>query len=156
MLLARRQVPDASLEESSPDRLGERLNMAEAMETPATSAAAQPGTIGAHIVPAAQTIAMRADANPPAPPSGGQSLNGQSGNSPAQKFPAGGTVVLDVAEGRIEVPSFFGKNLRAAIEAAQEAGLDLEAIGSGVAREQSPQPGTRVVAGSRVVVKFGR
>ncbi len=161
MLLARRQVPDASLEESSPDRLGERLNMAEAMETPATPAAAKPGTIAAQIVPAAQTTALRADANPAAPPSGGQAsngqaANGQAGNSPAQKFPAGGTVVLDVAEGGIEVPSFFGKNLRAAIEVAQEAGLDIEAIGSGVAREQSPQPGTRVVAGSRITVRFGR
>ena len=65
-------------------------------------------------------------------------------------------MVLDVEEGGIAVPSFIGKNLRIAIEAAQDAGLDLQAIGSGVAREQSPQPGAHVAAGSRVVVKFGR
>jgi cell division protein FtsI (penicillin-binding protein 3) len=61
-----------------------------------------------------------------------------------------------VEEGGIEVPSFLGKNLRVAIEAAQDAGLDLDAVGSGVAREQSPQAGTHVAAGSRITVHFGR
>jgi beta-lactam-binding protein with PASTA domain len=65
-------------------------------------------------------------------------------------------VVLDVEEGGISVPSFIGKNLRLAIEAAQDAGLDLDAIGSGVAREQMPQPGAHVAAGSRITVHFGR
>jgi beta-lactam-binding protein with PASTA domain len=80
----------------------------------------------------------------------------QSENSPPQKLPASGMVVLDVEEGGIEVPSFLGKNLRVAIEAAQEAGLDLDAVGSGTAREQSPQPGAHVAAGSRITVHFGR
>jgi hypothetical protein len=42
------------------------------------------------------------------------------------------------------------------MEAAQDAGLDLDAIGSGTAREQSPLPGAHVAAGSRVTVRFGR
>jgi hypothetical protein len=71
-------------------------------------------------------------------------------------LPTSGTVVVDVEEGGIEVPSFLGKNLRLALEAAQEAGLDLDAIGSGVAREQSPQPGAHVAAGARITVRFGR
>jgi cell division protein FtsI (penicillin-binding protein 3) len=79
-----------------------------------------------------------------------------SENSRTQKLPVGGTVVLDVEEGGIEVPSFLGKNLRVAIEAAQDAGLDLDAVGSGIAREQSPLPGARVAAGSRITVRFGR
>ena len=74
----------------------------------------------------------------------------------AQNLPSSGTVVLDVEEGGIEVPSFLGKNLADAIEAAEDAGLDLDAIGSGVAREQSPLPGAHVAAGSRVTVQFGR
>jgi beta-lactam-binding protein with PASTA domain len=78
------------------------------------------------------------------------------GDPASQKLPASGTVVLDVEEGGIEVPSFLGKNVRAAIEAAQDAGLDLDAVGSGVAREQSPAPGSHVAAGSRVIVRFGR
>jgi cell division protein FtsI (penicillin-binding protein 3) len=64
--------------------------------------------------------------------------------------------VLDVEEGGIEVPSFLGKNLRNAMETAEDVGLDLDAVGSGVAREQTPAAGTRVAAGARVVVRFGR
>ena len=160
VLLARRDVPDASLEESSPDHLGASLDMAEANETPAIPAAVKPGAIGAQVVQAAQTAR---EPNRPAPvvptagPASGATQSGvQSENLPTQKLPVDGTVVLDVEEGGIEVPSFLGKNLRVAIEAAQDAGLDLDAVGSGVAREQSPQPGARVPAGSRITVRFGR
>jgi cell division protein FtsI/penicillin-binding protein 2 len=159
-LLARRDVPDTSLEESSPDHLGASLDMADANETPAASVAVKPAPIAAQVVRAALT-ARDAD-SPAAPPSttagspdGGISAT-QSENSPTQKLPSSGTVVLDVEEGGIEVPSFLGKNLRVAIEAAQDAGLDLDAVGSGVAREQSPQPGAHVAAGSRITVRFGR
>ena len=79
-----------------------------------------------------------------------------SGSDAPAKSPPGSTVVLDVEEGGIEVPSFLGKNVRNALEAAQDAGLDLDAIGSGTAREQSPQPGAHVAAGARVTVRFGR
>jgi cell division protein FtsI (penicillin-binding protein 3) len=156
VLLARRNVPDASLEESSPDHLGASLDMAEATETPVIPAAAKPGAIGTQIVPAAQTAPMTAAASSAATSSAVAPSQSQSENSPAQKLPASGTVVLDVEEGGIEVPSFLGKNLRAAIGAAQDVGLDLDAIGSGVAREQSPLPGARVAAGSRITVRFSR
>jgi cell division protein FtsI (penicillin-binding protein 3) len=72
------------------------------------------------------------------------------------KSPTNGTVVLDVEQGGIEVPSFIGKSVRGAIESAQESGLELNPVGSGIAREQSPAPGSHVTAGSRVLVKFGR
>jgi hypothetical protein len=42
------------------------------------------------------------------------------------------------------------------VEAAQDIGLELEAVGSGVGRQQSPPAGTHVSAGSRVTVQFGR
>jgi cell division protein FtsI (penicillin-binding protein 3) len=71
-------------------------------------------------------------------------------------LPASGTVVLDVEPGGIEVPSFVGKTVRGAVEAAQDAGLELEAVGSGLARQQSPAAGAHVAAGSRVTVQFGR
>jgi len=125
VLLARRDVPDASLEESSPDHLGASLDMAEANETPAIPAAVKPGAIGAQVVPAAQTTR---EPNRPAPvvptagpASGATQSSVQSENLPTQKLPVGGTVVLDVEEGGIEVPSFLGKNLRVAIEAAQSS-----------------------------------
>jgi cell division protein FtsI (penicillin-binding protein 3) len=162
VLLARRSVPDASLEESSPDHLGASLDMAEANETPAIPAAVKPGTIGAQVVQTAQTARERDQAVATASTTAAASLPGtslpgtQPANSPPQKLPAGGTVVLDVEEGGIEVPSFLGKNLRVAIEAAQDARLDLDAVGSGVAREQSPLPGAHVAAGSHIIVHFGR
>jgi hypothetical protein len=74
----------------------------------------------------------------------------------AQTSPASGTVVLDVEQGGIDVPSFVGKTVRGAVEAAQDAGLELEAVGSGVARQQSPPAGTHVAAGAHVTVQFGR
>jgi cell division protein FtsI (penicillin-binding protein 3) len=73
-----------------------------------------------------------------------------------EKPPTSGTVVLDVEQGGIEVPSFVGKTVRGALEAAQDAGLELEAVGSGVARQQSPPVGTHVAAGAHVTVQFGR
>jgi len=161
VLLARRDVPDASLEESSPDHLGASLDVAEANETAVMPTAVKPGAIRAQVVPAAMTArdadhqALSGLTTAAASSSAAQSA-AQSENSPAQKSPTSGTVVLDVEEGGIQVPSFIGKNLRGAIEAAQDAGLDLDAIGSGVAREQSPQPGAHVAAGSRVTVRFGR
>ena len=167
VLLARRDVPDASLEESSPDHLGASLDVAEANETPAIPTAVKPGAIGAQVVPAAMTARdadhpalsglTTAPASSPAASSPvTNSAAAQSENSPPQKAPTSGTVVLDVEEGGIAVPSFLGKNLRVAIEAAQDAGLDLDAIGSGTAREQSPQPGAHVAVGSRITVRFGR
>src|SRR6202008_2643741 len=46
-------------------------------------------------------------------------------------LPSRGTIVLDVEQGGIVVPSFLGKSVRTAIEMAQESGLDLDAVGSG-------------------------
>jgi cell division protein FtsI (penicillin-binding protein 3) len=66
-----------------------------------------------------------------------------------------GTVVLDTAGG-VSVPDFSGKPLRSAMEEAESAGLELEASGSGIAREQSPPAGSRLPPGGHVVVKFGR
>jgi len=68
---------------------------------------------------------------------------------------ARGAVVLDVNGGQV-VPSFLGKPLRSVVELAQQSGIDVEVMGSGVAREQSPAPGGRVMAGQKVAVRFGR
>jgi cell division protein FtsI (penicillin-binding protein 3) len=71
-------------------------------------------------------------------------------------IPASATVVLDVEQGGIVVPSFIGKSVRSAIEMAENSGLDLDAEGSGLAREQVPAAGSRVATGSRIMVRFGR
>ena len=70
--------------------------------------------------------------------------------------PPNGTVVLDVEQGGIVVPSFLGKSVRSAIELAESSGLDLEIVGSGLANGQSPPPGSHVGPGSRITVTFGR
>ncbi len=72
------------------------------------------------------------------------------------KVASGTRVVLDVQQGGIVVPSFLGKTVRAAAEMAQESGLDMNSIGSGMARDQSPPPGTHVTSGSQIIVKFAR
>lgn len=161
VLLARRNVPEATLEESSPDHLGATLDMAEAAPdgppVPAESkssaavlAQSKPSPIADQVVPASMTRKeVVASTTPPDPPA-------MRADDSASRTRTGGTVVLDVEEGGIEVPSFLGKNLRGALEAAQDAGLDLDAVGSGVARDQSPQPGAKVAAGARITVHFGR
>ena len=166
VLLARRDVPEASLEESSPDHLGANLDMAEVSETPLPpSPKAEP--IAKQVVAAAQVTRVPDRVGSPVPVFKPATPNTstatannlpaeQAENVPTQKSPSSGTVVLDVEEGGIEVPSFLGKSLRVALEAAQDAGLDLDAIGSGVAREQSPQAGMKVATGSRITVRFGR
>jgi cell division protein FtsI (penicillin-binding protein 3) len=63
--------------------------------------------------------------------------------------------VLDVGGG-VTVPDFTGKPLRAVLEQAQAAGLEVEVTGSGVARSQSPPAGARVPHSGHVSVLFGR
>ena len=65
-----------------------------------------------------------------------------------------GTVVLDVDSGVI-VPSFLGKPLRSAVEIAQQSGLEINAVGSGIAREQWPAPGSHLSSGQHITVRFG-
>ncbi|MGA2990715.1 MAG: penicillin-binding protein [Candidatus Korobacteraceae bacterium] len=65
-----------------------------------------------------------------------------------------GSLVLEV--GGQTVPDFSGKSLRAAIELAEQSGLELSVSGSGMARAQSPAPGARVAPHSKVIVRFGR
>jgi cell division protein FtsI (penicillin-binding protein 3) len=69
--------------------------------------------------------------------------------------PGNGTVVLDTNGGAV-TPSFLGKTLRGAVESAQQNGVEISIIGSGVAREQFPPPGARLTAGQRITVRFRR
>lgn len=55
-----------------------------------------------------------------------------------------------------EVPAFLGKTIRAVVEEASAKGVRLELEGSGIARAQDPPPGTRLVTGQRVKVRFER
>jgi cell division protein FtsI (penicillin-binding protein 3) len=66
-----------------------------------------------------------------------------------------GAVVVNAGL-RVPVPSFEGAALRSVVERADSVGLRVQAVGSGLAREQVPAAGTMVPAGTEVVVRFAR
>jgi cell division protein FtsI (penicillin-binding protein 3) len=51
-------------------------------------------------------------------------------------------------------PSFAGKTVRAVIEQAMAMGVPVEVVGSGIARQQAPPPGSPLNPGERVRVLF--
>src|SRR6204780_5392687 len=59
-------------------------------------------------------------------------------------------------EDAVEVPDVSGQTVRGVTETCSRLGLIPSLLGSGVALEQSPEPGTRVIRGSTVTVRFGR
>jgi cell division protein FtsI (penicillin-binding protein 3) len=61
-----------------------------------------------------------------------------------------------VSATRVGVPSFLGQPLRVAVESAATSGLSLQIVGSGIAREQVPAPGSQVPPGTEIVVRFSR
>ena len=167
LLLAQSKIKDNDLEDDTPDHPGEPLETAEVNTD--SSGAAKPASV-AHALPAAETgpasesgnddgqvvqAAMR-ERLPEAASQPNQAKASESASAPQPQLPRSGTVVLDVEQGGIEVPSFVGKTVRGALEAAQDAGLEMEAVGSGVARQQTPVAGTHVAAGAHVTVQFGR
>ena len=182
VLLAERRVKEQDIEEGSPDRLGDSLAAADTGPTelasaelpegnshpqaPAVSVKPNPGVTASVIVPAAlheretspaapgQGQIVAAGSDSPGTPGGNAET--RTGGPTLLHLPSSGTVVLEVEQGGILVPSFLGKSVRSAIEMAQENGLDLDAVGNGLAREQSPAPGSHVASGSSVTVKFGR
>lgn len=66
-----------------------------------------------------------------------------------------GTVILEVGAG-VAVPSLLGMPVRAALETAEQSGFELDVIGSGIAREQQPPPGSMVAPGGHISVRFAR
>jgi len=147
--LAQNRVKDSDLDEGSPDRLGSGVEAADsAPDTTPLPEQPKPPAAQAAVVPAA----LR-EKEPAARTSG--IAASVKADTPTPE-PTNGTVVLDVEQGGIEVPSFIGKSVRGAIETAQDSGLELNPVGSGIAREQTPAAGSHVTAGSRVLVKFGR
>jgi cell division protein FtsI (penicillin-binding protein 3) len=160
LLLAQSRVKDKDLADDTPDHPGEPLDTAEVNNqltdttrpTVARAGAPASGVGGGKVVQAAIREPLRASTEEN-PAEGTDQASPAAAQPPS---PATGTVVLDVEQGGIEVPSFVGKTVRKAVEAAQDAGLELDAVGSGVARQQTPVAGSHVAAGTRVTVQFGR
>jgi cell division protein FtsI (penicillin-binding protein 3) len=154
VLLAKREVKEQDVEEGSPDRVGDSVEIADSGPVQPTPPSNQPKavTVDGGVVQA--SVHEREAVREPSPISRQDSAASSEAAQP--NLPVTGTVVLDVEQGGVVVPSFMGKSVRSAIELAQDTGLDLDALGSGVGREQLPVPGAHVAAGSKVTVKFGR
>ena len=75
--------------------------------------------------------------------------------APARQMRSNGSVVVDPRD-RVVVPAFDGEALRQVVETAGRAGLTVQPVGSGIAREQVPSVGTLVPVGTEVIVRFAR
>jgi cell division protein FtsI (penicillin-binding protein 3) len=174
LLVAQSNMTEKDLEEGTPDHPGEPLETAEVNSDSARPSAGKnhveprlpSGSLG-QALPANASgdgSVVQASMRQSEPAAGATTEQAPPANPVPSadsdriqtRAPVTGTVVLDVEQGGIEVPSFVGKTVRGAVEAAQDAGLELEAVGSGVARQQSPPAGTHVASGAHVTVQFGR
>lgn len=54
----------------------------------------------------------------------------------------------------VTIPQFVGHPMRDVVAAAANLGLNVRVFGDGVATEQAPAPGTKVPAGTTVIVRF--
>ena len=164
LLLAQAKTKEKDLEEGTPDHPGEPLETADVTGAASQSLVGKPSVARAPSPATASSdgqvvqAAMRQNEPTPTATNPLVPANAVSADdpAPAAKAATTGTVVLDIEQGGIEVPSFVGKTVRGAVESAEDAGLELEAVGSGVGREQSPPAGSHVAAGAHVTVQFGR
>ncbi len=153
----------ADLSEGSPDRLSDEVAVDDAAE-PITSTAA----MTTPVVAAKDSTAQLARAKLLAATFRPEPAKQVAAAPPSREIPkptegpamppemrSNGTVILEVGNGPL-APHLLGKTVRAAIEAAQDAGVEIDVVGTGVARSQSPLPGQRVAPGTRVAVHFAR
>jgi cell division protein FtsI (penicillin-binding protein 3) len=118
-------------------------------DDPLSAAQAQPS-------PSAQPASQSANQ------AAGKAANAQPGAAPAQQAPGQTpgqaptkTVTLSDA-GRLRVPSLIGLPVRQVIEQATADGLEVQIVGNGTCRQQAPDPGAMVPAGTRIVVRCGK
>jgi cell division protein FtsI (penicillin-binding protein 3) len=131
----RAQVKSEDVTEGAADRIVGEAETAQQSSVPATVTHPETKLVPAAYSPTDNSAAAPATVVAPAP--------------------ARGTIVLD-AVGGVAVPDFHGKSLRACLEQAQAAGIELEVSGSGIAQSQSPAAGARIPPGGHVTVRFGR
>jgi cell division protein FtsI (penicillin-binding protein 3) len=124
---------------------------APVMTAPAAPAPEKKSSGLANLLPAKVVAAFRAkEAGPetivPAP---------LSTAKPVVTPPSSNAVVTSAGR-LVAVPVFTGEALRQVVEQANSAGLRVQTVGSGIAREQAPVAGTMVPAGTEIVVRFTR
>jgi cell division protein FtsI (penicillin-binding protein 3) len=163
-LLARAKTSDKDLEEGSPDHPGESIDEIQSSATDTLANAAPAVNAPSERQNASVAAPTTASVVVPASMRQAEPARASSSRTPVREpaptvpspSPASGTVVMDVEQGGIVVPSFLGKSVRSSIEIAENSGLELDVVGSGRAIDQSPPPGSHVTGGARIMVKFGR
>ena len=160
---SQRQNLRASAKDDDPadepsDRLGAPLQTADGdtskdPATPVNKEAVErkpSGEMTASVLPSAQASSAM-----PSSASTDLTLAVTASQPPAagEQTAAKGTVVLDIDSG-VLVPSFLGKPLRSAVESAQQSGLEINVVGTGIARQQWPAPGSHLPVGQHITVRF--
>ena len=149
---------DTDIDESS-DRLGEpphdeSAGEPEPQDKPAPKASHNVGAkVEAQAGVAGDATPVPAIDTPTPPGSSNSKPAGDTTTGTSEDKSTGNSVILAVDSGAV-VPSFLGKPLRTAVEIAQQSGLEIDAVGSGVAREQWPPPGSHLASGQKVMVRF--
>ncbi len=110
-------------------------------------------------MPALEKASLRTKRGAPADldfkPTAKRSMASNEPVESAATVPISSTVAI--AEGQaVTIPRLTGQGVRAVIEACSRLGLTPVLIGDGVALDQSPDAGTKVLPGTRVIVHFGR
>jgi cell division protein FtsI (penicillin-binding protein 3) len=122
-------------------------------DDPLSNTASNNGSLEAPPLPDA-AIGDRRSANSKTEPGAWSTQLGKPGEGGQGEF-RGKPGSVAIADERVAVPLFAGKSLREVVVAASGAGLGLQVVGSGIAREQAPAAGTMVPAGTEIVVRFG-
>lgn len=91
------------------------------------------------------------DTTPSQPPTSPAPLPPPKPENTAESSP-----LITDAKHRVSVPSFVGTSVREVVERAGTAGLAVQVLGNGLARDQAPAAGTLVPMGTQVVVRFAR
>jgi cell division protein FtsI (penicillin-binding protein 3) len=114
---------------------------------PATSAEPQDTGDGSDGI---SSPAASAHADETLPPRRKSTSAGNSPSSDAASPPA-----VNLGSGApVTMPAFIGKPMRDVVVTAANLGMNVRVYGSGVASQQAPAAGTRVPAGTTVVVRF--
>jgi cell division protein FtsI (penicillin-binding protein 3) len=104
---------------------------------------------------AAQPAGAATNTQPNPQPGSPPLTSAPSTSIPASPPPTTNSVVI--ADGATQrVPSLIGLTVRQVIVEAGSAGLEVEIVGNGTAREQAPASGTMVRPGTKIVVRCGR
>jgi cell division protein FtsI (penicillin-binding protein 3) len=123
-------------------------------DDPLRPGSTQPGAQTQSLSSAAQPASQNANQN--SNKAAGPAANGPPAAAPLEPSaqPPAKTVTLNDAA-RLRVPSLIGLPVRKVVEQAAAAGLEVQIVGSGTARQQAPDPGTMVPPGTKIVVRCG-